>query len=282
MKKVILAVGLSMGMVTAAWANSPVITNIDRGPKITTGSKSGTYFRVGTNLAKMIGGEVITSKGGEDNIKRVASGEAVVGMTQMDTYAYMSDKDPSIRSSVEIMGPLYKEAVYIVGNCNGKVQSEDDLQQEGVTIATGKRGSGGASSWSYMRELEPGYKKAAVSPTGGIRALGKLASRPDGDIDAVLFVTKPVMTGKLITTVLKNENLCFIDVNDKDLNDKYPPTGKPVYEFCKIDVAKGIFNDKEISTICVDAALIANTDVEEDYLDDLSDAVLNYGPSLLK
>lgn len=274
MKKVLLAVGLSLGMVTASWGASDNI--------ITTGKKGGTYIRVGHNLKGLIGGKVVTSKGGEENIKRIGTGEAVVGISQMDTYAYMAEKNPNIKSVAELIGPLYREAVYIVGNCNGRVRDEDDLQQEGVTIATGSKGSGGASTWNYMRELEPGYKKAAVVPKGGIRALGKLASRPDGDIDAVLFVTKPVMTGKLITTVLKNENLCFINVNDKDLNDKYKPTGKPVYEFCKIDVAKGFLNDTELHTICMDAVIIANSDAGEEYLEELSDAVLNYGPSLIK
>jgi len=200
----------------------------------------------------------------------------------LDTYAYMTTKDPSISSTVEIIGPLYKEAVYIVANCKGRVRSEDDLQKEGVTIATGAVGSGGASTWNYMRELEPGYKKAAVDPSGDIRALGKLASKPDGPIDAVLFITKPVLEGKLIQTVLNNDNLCFINVDDKDLNDKYPLTGKPIYDFCKIAVTKGFFNNTSVNTICMDAVVIANNETDSDYLDKLSDVVLNYIPSLLK
>ncbi len=273
MKKVLVALALSMAMATPVFAEGEIIT---------TGSSKGTYFKVGHNIKKAIGGNVVKSRGGEENINRILNGEAQVGLTQIDTLAFMSSKNGEVSSTIEIMGPLYKEAVYIVGNCKGKVQNEDNLQQEGVTIATGKKGSGGASTWNYMRELEPGYKKAAVAPTGGIRALGKLAAQPDGDIDAVLFVSKPVMKGKLVETVMNNENLCFINVNDKDLNDKYKPTGKPIYEFCKIDVAKGLFNDKEVNTICMDAVIIAHVDTDEDYLDSLSDLILNYKPSLLK
>lgn len=250
--------------------------------KITTGGKTGTYFKVGHNIRKVLGGQVMNSKGGVENIERLMSGEAQIGFAQSDTYAFMSTGNPEVETTVEIMGSPYKEAVYIVANKAGRVRNENDLQKEGVTIAVGKKGSGGESTWNYMRQLEPGYKKPAVSFTGGIRALGKLAAQPEGSIDAVLFVTKPVIAGKMIATVMNNPDLVFIDVNDMDLNDTYKPTGKPIYDFCKIDVAKGVFNDKEIKTICMETFILANVDTDEDYLDSLSDLILNYQSTLVK
>lgn len=251
------------------------------GPNITTGGKTGTYIKVGNNIARTIGGTVMKSKGGEENINRVLKGEAQVGMAQMDTYAFMSTKNAEVNNVVEIMGPLYKEAVYIVVNTEGRVKSEDDLK-EGITIAIGKKGSGGASTWDYMRKLVPYYAGAAVEFKGGIRALGRLAAQPKGTIDAVLFVSKPVMSGKMITTVLNNPNLKFINVNDRRLNNVYKPTGQPIYTSCKIDVQKGFLNDKEVKTICMDAVIFANVDTDEDYLDSLSDLVMNYKSTLLK
>jgi len=250
---------------------------------VTTGGKTGTYYRVGNNLVGMItGGTVQTSKGSVENMKRMMSGEADVGLIQVDALAWMATKDASVTNQVEVLGPLYQECVYIAANKDGKVQNEDDLQKEGVTIAVGKQGSGSAVTWDYMRQLEPGYKKAAVTFAGGNRALGKLAIGGDTGVDAVMWVTKPNLSHKYIQTVLNNKNLKFISVNDKDLNDKYPPLGKPIYDFKSVEFEKGFFNDSEFTTICMDAVIAARTDADEELLDAVADAVLNYKTSLLK
>lgn len=248
---------------------------------ITTGSKTGNYIKVGHSLKTIIGGNVIPSKGSVENMDRIMKGEANIAIVQMDAYAkYVSD-NPEAASKLEIMGPLYEECVYLAVNKDGPIKSEDDLQQEGVTIACGKQGSGTAVSWDYMRQLEPGYKKAGVSFAGGTRALGKLASKPNGDINAVMWVTKPDLTGKLAQTVLKNDNLEFLDVDDKDLNDVYKPTGQPIYRFKTIKASGGFFGGK-VETICVDAVIIADSEMDEDVLEKLSDVVLNYKSSLVQ
>ncbi len=83
-------------------------------------------------------------------------------------------------------------------------------------------------------------------------------------------------------TVLKNKDLKLVGFNDKDLNDKLPTTGKPVYQFRTIDTEKGFLNDQEITTACVEAVIVARTDTDEDILESVSDALLNYKQTLVK
>ena len=250
---------------------------------VSTGGKTGSYYKVGFNLTGAIPpGTVITSKGSVENLDRIMAGEAALGMSQMDVIAWYADKHPASQSKVEIMGSMYQECVYIAFNKDGKVKNEDDLQRVGITIAVGKKGSGGAVTWDYMRKLEPGYKKASVSYTGGTRALNKLAVGDSSGIDAVLWVTKPVLSGKYAQSVVNNDSLEFMNVNDKDLNDNYKPTGKPIYTFHTIETEKGLFNDQEFSTICMDAVLVADTDADEELLDEVADLALNYKATLLK
>lgn len=250
---------------------------------VTTGDKTGTYYKVGNNLTGLLGsGTVMESKGSIMNIDRLLAGEADVAMIQVDALAWKAGKDASINNTIEVLGPLYQECVYIAVNKDGKVRNEDDLQKAGVTIAVGKQGSGSAVTWDYMRQLEPGYKKAAVSFTGGNRALGKLALGGDTGVDAVMWVTKPNLSHKYIQTVLNNKQLKFVSVNDKDLNDTYKPLGKPIYDFHSVEFEKGFFNDQEVTTICMDAVIAARTDADEDLLDSVADVVLNYKASLLK
>ena len=254
-----------------------------QGPVITTGEKGKSYIRSGSKLRGMIGGKVIPSRGSGQNIKRVVGKDDVkadVGFTQMDSYALAATKDHSIEERAEIMGPLFEECVFIAANKNGRVTDEDDLQKEGVNIAIGKKGSGSIDTWDYMRQLEPGYKKAGVKFTGGMRALGKLASQPEGTIDAVMWTEKPVIKqGGMIASVIKNKNLVFIDVDDKDLNDVYKPTGKPIYRFKKIDTKKGFGGG--VSTICFDSVVIADAEGDEEMLDEISNIMLNYRNSIM-
>ena len=271
MKKIILLTLAAAVIASSAFAET-----------ITTGSKKGTYFRVGNNLADLIGQGhiVLPSKGSVENLDRLMSGEAQIGIVQMDAYAWYIGRHPEAKSELEIMGGLYQECAYLAVQCKGKVQNEDDLQKKkNITIAVGKKGSGTAVTWDYMIQLEDSYKNAGITLSGGTRSLGKLAAK---QIDAVMWVTKPNLKGKMASTVMKNKDLCLVGFNDKDLNDKLPSTGKPVYTFEKIDTAKGFLNDKEITTSCVEAVIVARADTDEDILENISDVLLNYKTSLVK
>lgn len=256
------------------------------GYTITTGGSTGTYIKVGHNLSSMIpGGKVIKSKGSVQNIDRIISGEADVGIVQLDAYAWYLDKHPDAKGKLEVMGSLYKECIHIAVNKDGKVQNEDDLQKSGVTIAVGKQGSGTAVTWDYMMKLEPGYKKASVSFSGGSRAFGKLSlssKKGQSDIDAVMWVTKPNINNKYLKIVRENPQLRMIAVNDKDLNDTYKPLGRPIYEFDGLPTKDGWFSDGELKTPCVEAAIVASSDADEELLESIADVMLSYKSTLLK
>ncbi len=253
---------------------------------ITTGGKSGDYFKVGNNLVKLVkGGKVIESKGSVENLERLVAGEADIGIVQSDAYAWYLSKHPKASPKIEIMGDLFKECIHIAVNKNGKVQDEDDLQSEGATIAIGQKGSGTAVSWDYMMKLEPGYKKSAVSFIGGSRALSKLAlsSKEDkSSIDAVMWVARPDLNNKFLKIVRENPKLKMIEVDDKDLNDTYKPLGKPIYTFENLPTKDGLFSKGKIEVPCMEALIIARTDADDTVLESVADALLSYKSTLIK
>ena len=253
---------------------------------ITTGGKAGAYFKVGNNLATLVkGGKVIESKGSVENLDRLVAGEADIGIVQLDAYAWYVAKHPKASAKIEVMGSLFKECVHIAVNKKGKVRDEDDLQHEGATIAIGKQGSGSAVSWDYMMKLEPGYKKSAVSFTGGSRALSKLAlSSTDNksSIDAVMWVARPDIENKYLKIVRENKDLKMIEVDDKDLNDTYKPLGRPIYSFQALPTKNGLFSNGKVEVPCVDAALIARTGVDDAVLESVADVLLSYKATLIK
>lgn len=271
MKRFVMAMAALVLM--GGWAQAETV--------ITTGSETGNYFKVGQKLSSMVkGSTVIPSKGSVENIERIVAGEAQIGMTQMDALAWYLAKNPAAADKIEVIGPLYEECVFVAVSTNGKIKNEDDLQSEKGHIAVGEEGTGSAVSWDYMRILEPGYAKAKVSFAGGLRTLGKLTvASGASDPNAVMFVSKPDPENKLIATVTGNKGLMFIDIDDSDLNDKLPITGKPVYNFRTVAVEKG-FMAKKVTVPCVEAAIIAAKTLDGKSLDRLSDITLNYKSSL--
>jgi TRAP-type uncharacterized transport system substrate-binding protein len=236
---------------------------------ITTGSKSGSYYKIGAKLSTIVPMTVQKSKGSTQNLDRVSKGEADFGIVQKDDYKRFMDKNPG--APIELIGDLKMECLYVVSSTTSKVEADTDMQKDGVKVAIGKKGAGTQATWAYMKSLESGFKKATGIPKGGLRALAGLTS---GTYDAALFMQTPATTNKLVKTVLANEALRFVPVTDWDLNDKLP-SGQPVYTHEKIDLASGFLNDTELKTICTTASVITNTEADEDTIDEVIDVLLN-------
>lgn len=283
MKRTLIAAVMALSVMSTSMASAETMN-------ITTGSKKGSYYSTGLNLKTMLRGydikaKVKTSKGSMQNLQRVAKGEAGIRFTQLDAYASFEKQYPDKAANVDVISSLFQECVFIAVKKDGKISSEDDLQSNvsgqktGPVIAVGKKGSGSAVTWDYMRDLEPDYKKSQVLFRGGLSTLGKLAA--GGNVDAFMFVTKPNPNHKFIKTVQKNENLVFLDIDDNDLNDKLESTGQEVYKFKTVDLDTGFFTSS-VTTICTDSAVVVNTEMDEDTADSVADIFMNYANQLTK
>ncbi len=248
---------------------------------ITTGSRGGSYFATGERLADILkeydySAKATKSKGSVENIQRVADGEAALGFTQLDAFAWWLSRNPNKAKQVKVLGDLFPECVYIAVNKEGPIDDEGDLETENGKIAVQKRGSGSAITWEYMRDLNKGYAKSQTIYRGGMQVLSQLASQADGEVNAFMWVSNPEnLDQRYLKTVLNNENLELIDVNDWDLNDKHETLGRPIYTFEKPKVVDKFFFDKKFKTICVEAVVIANHKADDDMLDDVADILIN-------
>lgn len=263
----------SMFLVAALFLGSMQAASADT--VITTGSKGRTYHKIGTNLATALGQQgfkssTLPSKGSVENIRRVSSGDASIGITQKDALKY--EIDAGRAGDIEVLGSLYEECVYVASRKGAGIDDDGDIQKDGIKIAVGRKGSGSAVTWDYMKTLEGGFKLAATHYTGGSRALGKVAA---GTLDAFLWVASSKnLNDKLLVKVLKNPKLQLVSVEDWDLNDQLP-SGEDVYSHEIRDVAKGWVNDTEYNTICTSAVVIANKNADEDLLEAVADIILS-------
>ena len=271
MKTMLMALALTM-------ASSQVIASE---VIISTGGRGGSYHATGAQLATILTEydyetKAVKSKGSVENIERVASGEAALGFAQLDAVAWWMNRNPEKFNRITVLGKLFPECVYIAVNKDGPIGDEGDLQTSKGKIAVQKKGSGAAVTWTYMRELEDGYAKSQTFHQGGMQVLSQLASQPDGEINAFLWVSNPEnLDQRYLKTVLNNDQLELIDVDDWDLNDKHEALGQPIYQFEEPDVKKGFLNDQEVKTICMDSVVIAGKKVDDDVVDDVADILIN-------
>ena len=248
---------------------------------ISTGSRGGSYHATGEQLASILNDfdyetKVSKSKGSIENISRVANFEVQLGFAQLDAIAWWMKRNPTQTKNFTVLGNLFPECVYIAVNKDGPIDDEGDLQSTDGKIAVQKKGSGSAVTWDYMRQLNPGYAKSQTFYEGGMQALSQLASQPDGEINAFLWVSNPDnLDQRYLKTVLNNDNLELINVNDWDLNDKHEELGRSIYRFEKPEVKKGFINDKEIETICMDSVIIASKAADDEMVDDVVDVLIN-------
>lgn len=271
MKKLLIALALTL-------ASSQVIASE---VIISTGGRGGSYYETGEQLATILTEfdyetKVVKSKGSVENIERVADGEAALGFAQLDAVAWWMARNADKAKNINVLGNLFPECVYIAVNKDGPIGDEGDLQTKKGKIAVQKRGSGAAVTWGYMRELNNDYANSKTFYKGGMQVLSQIASQPDGEVNAFLWVSNPAkLDQRYLKTVLNNDQLKLIDVDDWDLNDKHALLGRPIYRFEEPDVKKGFLNDQEVETICMDSVVISGKDADDDMIDDVADILIN-------
>jgi len=257
MKKIIL-----IGAITAS-----LLANII----ISTGSKNGEYIKQGIRLMDFINksSEVIVSKGSIQNLDRIVTNKAQIAIVQKDALAFYLNKHPTAKNKIEILGKLAEECVMLIAKKKGKIDDDDDLQKDGVSVAIGKMGSGSFVTWQYITSLESGFKKATALPKKvSARTLGKIK---DDRIDAAFIVIKPNTKNKMFKLVNNDKELEFKNFEDWDLNDKL--NGEQIYTFKKVKTQDGFFG-QTIKTICTNAVVVANADLDEDIMDNIAEALL--------
>jgi hypothetical protein len=214
---------------------------------ITTGGKKGTYFQIGSDIAKLVRQhgmriEVQTSKGSLENIVKIEEKPyRQIGIVQSDILDYLrTARDYRMRAAgekIKMIAPLYNEEVHILAP-----QSIKGLSQlNGKKISIGPERSGTAITASIL------FKKSNIKPKkilhlNAEKALEALRSQ---EIDAMIYVSGyPV---SLFSQLNRTDNLHLVPVLDRRIGGSYImsciPEGTYAWQ-------KGI-----VSTIAVKAVL---------------------------
>ena len=224
---------------------------------IVTGSKTGTYYQLGKDIAKLCrthGMDIVVkeSEGSLDNITRMQSREnAAFGIVQSDVLGVLYLKKPEVVKRLGIIYPFCNEEVHLIARKN--IESFTDLNQK--TIATGTKGSG---SWLTLTNL---LHKMRVKPAREITALKPMDALIyvlEGKIDAMIYVAgKPVLLFSKMEELSKKpkykaliDDVHFVPLNHPDMLEEY-------YVASKIGPSDYSWVKESTSTIAVKALLVS-------------------------
>ena len=237
-------------------------------------SNSSTYTQKANELSEALAmdgieSEVILSNGSMHSLKFLGAGKADIILSQNDAYLTYLSSNAGMESDIEILAPILKECVWLVG-VKGGVDSLSDLSTEGTTLTVGKVGGGTAITYEFMQSLEPSFVATTVNKPAVRQALAMAASTAEDNAAVMQVSSCDNVNTKLHKHVSKNSLLKFLNVDDWDLNDTHPTLGKPVYEFAEVRTLDGV----KLETIQVDASLFVNSDLDDAVRDAVQDALL--------
>jgi uncharacterized protein len=228
---------------------------------LVTGSKTGTYYAIGKEIAQVaaksgIEMDVKSSEGSIDNIKRINSTEKTsLGIVQSDVLGFLSrSKNPDsmrMASNLRMVFPFYNEEVHILARRS--IRNFTDL--DGKKVAIGEDGSGNmltSINLFSMMNVAPS-QMVKVTPAAGVVMVLK------GELDAVVVVAgKPVRLFKNLEDLTLPENrqfapmleqLHFVPLDNPKMLEEYKPAA--------ITHADYNFTKEDVKTIAVQAVLIS-------------------------
>lgn len=241
---------------------------------ILTGGTGGTYFPLGGSFAKIIkdetGIEVNAESTGAsaENMNTLKKKEGEIAFSQTDIASYATEgklmfKDNKVEN-IKAIATLYPETIQIVTTKKSGIKSVKDLK--GKKVSVGSPGSGTVANAEQILEIYgmtfDDIKKQDLSfdeSTEGIQ---------NGSIDAA-FVTAGTPTGA-VESLSATEDVVIVPLDSDKVDDlikKYP-------YYVKDEVPSGVYGlDGAVSTVAVQAMLVARADLSEQVVYDITKAI---------
>ena len=166
---------------------------------ISTGSRTGTYYQIGLDLAKYVAPDaciklnVLSSNGSLDNVVKLISPRypklkfAIVQHDILQELKRLSEQGnkeaTNLLRSLKVITPLYNKEIHVIANTKSDINTFDDLIDKKISIGKQKSGTAMTSYLLYKELFDEELKKAKFQSFD--EALKDLEN---GNIDAIIKV----------------------------------------------------------------------------------------------
>ncbi len=229
---------------------------------ISTGSKTGTYYQIGLNLAKYIAPQsciklnVLNSNGSMDNVfKLISANNIKFAIVQNDVLQELkrlakigNKKAKKLVKNLRVITPLYNEEIHIIAKAGSDIKTFANLK--GKTISIGKQKSGTAmTSYLLYKELFGTELKNAKTQKfdDALRDLQR------GTVDAIIKVGgQPVLRLSKDMTKDSAKYIKLLSYNEKDDNQN------PIESYYTADIKSSSYPwlEEDVPTLSTKAFLI--------------------------
>lgn len=167
--------------------------------QITTGSKKGTYYQIGKDLAKYVAPdaciklEVLNSNGSIENSKNLRSPKfpklkfAIVQNDVLQALKKAADagdtEAKNLVDNLRVLTPLYNEEIHIISKVKSGIKTYSDLKDKVISIGKAKSGTAMTSLLLYKELFGKRLKKFQLESFDDA-----LLSLNKGDVDAIIKV----------------------------------------------------------------------------------------------
>jgi len=257
MKKTMILVSLLLTMELNATCNEAKVTY-----DITTGSKTGTYYQIGLNLAKYVAPDacinlkVLNSNGSLDNAFKLNSANNIkFAIVQNDVLQELKKKSKQgnkkatdLLNNLRVIAPLYNEEIHIIADAKSDINTFGDLRDKKISIGKQKSGTAMTSYLLYKELFGEELKKARTQPFNeALRDLG------DGHIDAIIKVAgQPVLRLSKKMNANSAEHIKLLSYNEKN------SAHNPIDSYYTADIQSSSYKwiDSDIPTLSTMSYLI--------------------------
>ncbi len=194
-------------------------TSLIAGAGISTGSKTGTYIKIGQDISNTCSHavplEVFESKGSLDNYNKIVKDPNVKFIiAQYDVLQYMNTIGQKDAKKIKMVYPLYNEEIHIITKASMNVTKLSDLN--GKKVAIGAKGSGTWVTTSLLIEkADLKWEPVYLGTKDALKTIVK------GEIDAL--VTVAGVPTKLLSSMPENANeiIKIASLDDPILDELY-------------------------------------------------------------
>ncbi len=239
---------------------------------IATGSKSGSFYKAGQSLARVMNAtgrydvSVLAGEGSVQNLKLIQEGKADLAIIQGDVFS--SGNERSVTQ-------LFREVLHILVRSDSGVESIDDFK--GHKVCIGSSGSGMArTNGRVLAHFGIGPDSYTLCDTPFTESINMLS---DGKVDAIMLVTG--VFSPAVGKAVRSGDVRYVSIGDsgpgsetESLSIRYP-------YYKPFQIPKRLFGErptKPVSTISVQTTLISKGDLPEDIAYELARLVYhNWG-----
>ncbi len=241
---------------------------------IATGSESGTYFALGTALARVLEREGVVKSATVLPTDGSVANMRLIGQNESDVQLAFVQSDTPPATSARLIAPLYKEVLHVLvaTDIADKVDSIDDFS--GLRVAVGAPSSG----TRQVAESVLGHFGVTVGEELELSPEDAATGLIDGSVDAAFVLT--AIPSRIVGALAVADAVRFLSLGDaQEIGNESDGLALVFPAITATTIPRSTYvrlPERPVRTIAVSALLIGRRDLDSDLVRSITSAIFEH------